>query len=77
MEGPHSGVNPDRVIDAAGTLRRIVYRLSGIVRARLLHPQPALPADFQAARDACETALRQYLQSWLEVLQDEHGPDRR
>ena len=77
MEGRHSRVNPDRVIDAAGTLRRIVHRLSWIVTARLLHPQPALPADFQAARDTCETALRQYLQSWLEVLEDEHGPDRR
>src|SRR5262247_1697027 len=77
MEGRHSRVNPDRVIDAAGTLRRIVHRLSWIVTARLLHPQPALPADFQAARDTCETALRQYLQSWLEALEDEHGPDRR
>jgi len=76
MEGRHSRVNPDRVIDAAGTLRRIVHRLSYMVTARLLHPQPALPAEFQAARAACETALHQYLQSWLEVLQDEHGPDR-
>jgi Fusaric acid resistance protein family len=77
MEGRHSRVNPDRVIDAAGTLRRIVHRLSGIVIARLLHRQPALPAEFQAARAACETALRYHLQSWLEVLEDEHGPDRR
>jgi Fusaric acid resistance protein family len=77
MEGRHSRVNPDRVIDAAGTLRRIVHRLSFMVTARLLHPQPALPAEFQAARDTCETALRQYLRSWLEVLEDEHGPDRR
>jgi uncharacterized membrane protein YccC len=76
MEGRHSRVNPDRVIDAAGTLRRIVHRLSYMVTARLLHPQPALPLEFQAARAACETALHQYLQSWLEVLQDEHGPDR-
>src|SRR5262249_61732241 len=28
MEGRRSGVNPDRVIDAAGTLRRIMHRLS-------------------------------------------------
>ncbi|HKA46505.1 MAG TPA: hypothetical protein VKF40_31210, partial [Burkholderiales bacterium] len=76
MEGRHSRVNPDRVIDAAATLRRLVYRLSGIVTARLLHPQPALPAEFQAARVACETALHQSLQSWLEVLQDAPGPDR-
>jgi uncharacterized membrane protein YccC len=76
MEGRHSGVNPDRVIDAAGTLRRIVHRLSGMVTARLLHPQPELPPEFREARAECVSALHQSLQSWLDVLQDEH-PDRR
>ena len=77
MEGRHSGIVPDRIIEAAGTLRRIVHRLSGIATGRLVIPQPALPAEIQAARAACETALRYHLQSWLEVLEDEHGPDRR
>jgi uncharacterized membrane protein YgaE (UPF0421/DUF939 family) len=76
MEGRHSSVNPDRVIDAAGTLRRIVHRLSGMVTARLLHPQPELPPEFREARAECVSALHQSLQAWLDVLQDEH-PDRR
>ena len=77
MEGRHSGIVPDRITEAAGTLRRIVHRLSGIATGRLVIPQPALPAEIQAARAACETALRYHLQSWLDVLEDQHGPDRR
>ena len=77
MEGRHSGIVPDRITEAAGTLRRIVHRLSGIATGRLVIPQPALPAEIQAARAACETALRYHLQSWLEVLEDQHAPDRR
>ena len=77
LELRHSGIVPDRIVEAAGTLRRIVHRLSGIASGRLVIPQPALPAEIQAARAACETALRYHLQSWLEVLEDEQGPDRR
>ena len=77
LELRHSGIVPDRITEAAGTLRRIVHRLSGIATGRLVIPQPALPAEIQAARAACETALRYHLQSWLEVLEDEQGPDRR
>jgi Fusaric acid resistance protein family len=76
LEGRQSGIDPDRVIEAAGTLRRIMLRLSGIATGRLTVPQPVLPAEIQAARAACETALRYHLQSWLEILEDEHGPDR-
>jgi len=77
LEGRHSGIDPNHVIEAAGTLRRIVHRLSGIATERLGMPQVALPTELQAARAACETALRHHLQSWLEVLEDEHGLDRR
>ena len=77
LEGRHSGIVPDRIIEAAGTLRRIVHRLSGIATGRLVIPQPALSAEIQAARAACETALRYHLQSWLEVLEDAQGPDPR
>src|SRR6185295_4716719 len=66
------------VIEAAGTLRRIVHRLSGIASGRLALQPYALPADLQAARAACDTALRRHLQAWLEVpLEAEPGPDRR
>ena len=77
VEGQRSGVNPDRVIEAAGTLRRIVHRLSGIASARLAVSQPPLPAELQAARDALETGLRHHLQSWLDVVEQEPGPDPR
>jgi uncharacterized membrane protein YccC len=75
VEGQRSGVNPDRVVEAAGTLRRIVHRLSGIASARLAVSQPPLPAELQAARDALETGLRHHLQSWLDVVEQEPGPD--
>ena len=77
MEGRHSGVDPDRVIDAAGTLRRIMYRLSGIAIGRLSMPQVAVPAEIEAAREAYETSLRYHLQLWLDVVEQEPGPDRR
>jgi len=77
LEGRHSGIVPDSVVDAAGTLRRIVHHLTGIATGRLAIPQTALPAEIQTARAGCDTAVRHHLQSWLEVLEDEHGPDRR
>jgi uncharacterized membrane protein YccC len=77
VEGQLSGVNPNAVVEAAGTLRRIVHRLSGIASARLAVPQPPLPAELQAARDAGDNALRHHLESWLEVVEQEPGPDRR
>jgi fusaric acid resistance family protein len=77
LEGRHSGIVPDSVVEVAGTLRRIVHRLSGIATGRLAMPQTALPAEFQTARAGFDTAVRYHLQSWLEVLEDERGPDRR
>ena len=77
VEGQRSGVNPDAIVEAAGTLRRIVHRLSGMASARLEAPQLPLPAELQAARDAGDTALRHHLQSWLEVVEQEPAPDRR
>src|SRR5262249_2453349 len=77
MEGRHSGLDPDRVIEAAGTLRRIVHRLSGIASGRLSMSQLTLPADLQAARAACDTALRRQRRSWREVFAEEQDMDRR
>jgi uncharacterized membrane protein YccC len=77
VEGQRSGVNPDAIVEAAATLRRIVHRLSGIASARLGAPQLPLPTELQAVRDAGETALRHHLQSWLAVVEQEPAPDRR
>ena len=76
LEGRHSDLDPDRVIEAAGTLRHIVHRLSGIASGRLSMSQLTLPANLQAARAACDTALRHQLQSWLDVFAEEQDPDR-
>ena len=55
-----------------------MHRLSGIASGRLALQQVALPTDLQAARAACDTALRHHLQAWLAVpLEAEPGPDRR
>jgi len=55
-----------------------VHRLSGIGSGRLALQQYALPAELQAARAVCDTALRHHLQAWLAVpLEAEPGPDRR
>jgi len=75
LEGRRSGVDPDHVIDAAGTLRRIAHRLSGIATARLTMSGPPLPAELETARAACDAALRVGLQSWLTIL--ESDSDRR
>jgi uncharacterized membrane protein YccC len=77
LDGRHSGLNPDHVIETAGTLRRIVHRLSGIAIGRRALQQVALPTDMQAARAACDTALHHHLQAWLEVLEEAAGPARR
>jgi len=75
LEGRHSGLDPDQVIEAAGTLRRIAHRLSSIVITRITTPHPALPGDIDAARAASDTALREHLESWLRILQAEPGSD--
>jgi len=77
VEGRRSGVNPDCVIEAAATLRRIVHRLSVIAIGRLSMPQLAVPAEIQTARTALETGLRDHLESWLGVVEQEPGPDPR
>jgi uncharacterized membrane protein YccC len=77
VEGRRSGLDPDRIVEAAGTLRRIVHRLSGIASGRLTVPQPPLPAELQGPREALETGLRHHLQSWFELLQGEEGLTRR
>src|SRR5262245_34112852 len=77
VEGRRSGVNPDCVISAAATLRRIVHRLSVIAIGRLSMPQLAVPAEIQTARTALETGLRDHLESWLGVVEQEPGPDPR
>lgn len=41
LEGRSSRIDPDGLVDAAGTLRRMVYRLGGIAETRLCAPPSA------------------------------------
>jgi hypothetical protein len=66
LEGRRSGIDPDRLVDAAGTLRRMVHRLSGIAETRLLSPHAALGIEERAALDAFESALGTHIQLWLD-----------
>jgi uncharacterized membrane protein YccC len=77
VEGQRSGVNTNAVVEAAATLRRIVHRLSVIALGRLSMPQLAVPAEIQTARTALETGLRDHLESWLGVVEQEPVPDPR
>jgi len=74
LEGRRTGLDPDQIIEAAGTLRRIVHRLSSIAIARLSRPQMTLPSDLEAARAPYEAILRDHLQSWLHILQEGSDP---
>lgn len=69
LEGRHSQLRPDRVIEAAGTLRHIMQQLAGVAIGRLAMPQVALPADLEAARAAMDAALGAHLQAWLDAVQ--------
>jgi len=67
LEGVHSGVNPDRIVDAAGSLRRIANRLGGIAAGRA--QQPPLAGGTEHARRAVEAALSRRLRAWLDYFE--------
>jgi uncharacterized membrane protein YccC len=77
LEGRRSGIDPDRLVDAAGTLRRMVHRLSGNAETRLLSSHPALSIEARAALDAFECALGTRIQLWLDELGKAAPPDSR
>ncbi len=77
LEGRASAIDPDRVVDAAGTLRRIAYRAGSISEARLQTPMPPLAPETQAARDAFEAEMRARLQSWLDYIETHRPPTSR
>jgi uncharacterized membrane protein YccC len=68
LEGGACGIDPDRLVDAAGTLRRIAFRVGSISDIRLQIPTPPLVPETQAARDAFEAELRGRLQSWIDYI---------
>jgi hypothetical protein len=77
LEGRASGIDPDRAVDAAGTLRRIAFRAGSISDVRLQTPMPRLVPETQAARDAFEFELRARLQMWLDYFEDSRKVNSR
>jgi hypothetical protein len=65
LEGRSSRVDPEEVVGAAGTLRRIAHRFVEISRGRIDEPRPPLAPETEAARTALETAMRIRLEDWL------------
>jgi hypothetical protein len=49
IEGGRSGFDPDAVVDAVGTLRRIAHRLGSLVAERNSQEMPMLPPQLQSA----------------------------
>lgn len=77
LEGRASAIDPDRVVDAAGTLRRIAFRVGSVSDVRLQTPMPPLVPETRAARDAFEAELRARLQSWLDYVEEHRPPTSR
>jgi uncharacterized membrane protein YccC len=74
LEGRSSRIDPDEVVNAAGTLRRIASRLVEMSRRRISDPTPALAPETEVARDAMEAIVRVRLEDWLRLAE---GPQHR
>ena len=68
MEGRTCAVYHHGIVEAAGTLRRIVNRLSSIATARVLTQMPQLDAVTEFARERFFQAIRGQLTSWLDFF---------
>ncbi len=68
IEGGRSGFDPDAVVDAVGTLRRIAHRLGSVAAGRNSQEMPALPPQLQSARDAIDSALRAQFEACLDYV---------
>jgi len=77
LEGRACAIDPGRVVNAAGTLRRIAYRAGSVSDVRLQTPTPPLEPETQAACDAFEAELRARLQSWLDYVEANPTPTSR
>jgi hypothetical protein len=68
IEGGRSGFDPDAVVDAVGTLRRIAHRMGTVAAARSSQEMPVLPPQLQSARDAIDSALRTHFEACLDYV---------
>ncbi len=68
MEGRTCAVYHDRIVEAAGTLRRISNRLSSIASARVLTQMPQLDDVAESVRERVFNTIRGQLTSWLDFF---------
>jgi len=68
IEGGRSGFDPDAVVDAVGTLRRIAHRVGSVAGGHNSQEMPALPPQLQSARDAIDSALRVHFEACLDYI---------
>jgi Fusaric acid resistance protein family len=68
LEGRAGLVNPDAIVQAAGTLRRIANRFASIASGRIVVPVPQLDAETEAAREAALDGIRGQLELWLDFF---------
>lgn len=68
IEGGRSGIDPDAVVDAVGTLRRIAHRLGSVAAWRNSEEMPPLGPEIQTARDAIDSALRDHFEACLQYV---------
>jgi len=65
MEGLSSRIDPDAVVDACGTVRRIAHRMAAISADAPHLSALALKPETEASRAALDSAMRERLNSWL------------
>lgn len=68
IEGGRSGFDPDAVVEAVGTLRRIAHRLGSVAAGRNSQETPVLPPQLESARDAIESALHAHFEACLDYI---------
>ncbi|HVA41242.1 MAG TPA: FUSC family protein, partial [Candidatus Binataceae bacterium] len=68
IEGGLSGFDPDAMVDAVGTLRRIAHRLGSVAAGGSSQEMPTLAPRLQSARDAIDSALRAHFEACLDYV---------
>ena len=73
LEGGRSGFDPDSVVEAVGTMRRIAHRLGSLAAGRNSQDMPALPPQLRNVRDAIDFALRAQFEACLDFVKRRAG----
>ncbi len=73
LEGLASRIDPDAVVQAAGSLRRVAHRLSAITLMRIQQPRPSLDAVTESAGAAALAAVHARLAAWLALYESGAG----